>query len=68
MISLMLLIGLVFGFLAGAMAFLITYEEYRHHRFGRRELLRRSTHAALATMIFFLAVAIVLGLVLPSLG
>jgi hypothetical protein len=47
-------VALVFGVLAGAMAFLVTYEEYSHHHLPRAELLQQSFHMAGATVLFFL--------------
>jgi ABC-type spermidine/putrescine transport system permease subunit I len=61
MLTLMLMIGLIFSPLAAAMAYLITYEEYRHHGFGQRELIARSLQMAGFTLVVFLVVAVVLG-------
>lgn len=57
-----LLMGLIFSPIAAAMAFLITYEEYRHHGFGPGELRRRSLQAAGVTLLFFLLVALAAGI------
>ena len=59
---LFLVTGLVFSPLAGAIAFLITYEEWSHHCVPRAEVLKRSWQMAGATALFFLLVALVAGL------
>ncbi len=61
-----ILIGLVFCPIAGAMAYLITYEEYQHHGFGRRQLIARSLQAAVVAALFFALAGVALGALLPS--
>jgi hypothetical protein len=53
--------GLVFGVLAGLMAFLITYEEYSHHHLPRRQLWQHALGMAGATCLFFVALAVAIG-------
>ncbi len=65
--SLTALIGLLFCPLAGAMAFLITYEEYSHHHLERRVVVGRSLGAALVTTLFFGALSLALAVLLPHL-
>jgi hypothetical protein len=60
-------IGLIFSPLAGAMAFVITYEEYSHHHLQRRVVLGRSLEAALVTTVFFCVLSLALGGLLPHL-
>lgn len=48
------------------MAFLITYEEYRHHYPGRREPLEQGVRAAVVTFVVFMLVALVVGLVFAN--
>jgi hypothetical protein len=64
----MLAVPLVFGLLcapiAAAMAFLITYQEYQHHGFDRRTLLRRCLGAAATAFAFFAVGAVALSWVL----
>ncbi len=60
-IGLFLAVGLVFGVLAGMMAFLITYEEYSHHHFDRGRLVRTSFEAALFAFLVILALALAAG-------
>lgn len=54
--------GLIFSPLAAAMAFLITYEEYRRHYPDRAPALRHATHIALVTLAAFLALSMIAGL------
>lgn len=65
--SLSALIGLLFCPLAGAMAFLITYEEYSHHHLDKRVVVERSLGAALVTTLFFGVLSVALAVVLPHL-
>lgn len=60
------MLGLVFSPIAAAMAFLITYEEYRHHYPGRREPLEQGLRAAVVTFVVFMLVALVVGFVFAS--
>ena len=60
-IELFLVVGLVFGALGGAMAFLITYEEYSHHHFDRRRLVRESLQAGGFAFVAILALALAAG-------
>jgi hypothetical protein len=39
-----LVVGIIFGPLPAAMAFVITYEEWSHHGLARPELIKRSLH------------------------
>lgn len=67
MFSGIVLIGLLFSPLAGAMAFLVTYEEYQHHGFGQLQLVWRSFQAAAVTALFFAVLGLALGVILPRL-
>ena len=67
-LSLFLVFGLVFGPLAGAMAFLITYEEYSHHHLPRRQLLEASLQAAGVGFAAILVLAVVIGYLLGNLA
>jgi hypothetical protein len=60
-------IGLLFSPIPAAMAFLITYDELRHHPLGKGLVLRRSLEAAGVTFGFFVLFAVALGALLPSL-
>jgi hypothetical protein len=58
-------IGFIFSPIAGAMAFLITYQEYSHHHLSQGALLRRSFEAAIVAAGFFALVFLGLSLTLP---
>ena len=60
-LGLFLVVGLVFGVLAGMMAFLITYEEYSHHQFDRATLIRRSLETAVVAFVVILVLALAIG-------
>lgn len=49
------------------MAFLITYEEYRHHYPDRRQVRNAALQAAVFALAFFLLVGLALAVVLPIL-
>lgn len=57
----LLVIAAVFSPLAAVMAFIITYREYDRHSLPKRELIRRSLHAAAFTLAFFIVLAAVAG-------
>ncbi len=57
-----LLVGLIFSPLAAVMAFLITYEEYRHHFPDRAPALWHATQMALVTLVAFLALSVIAGI------
>lgn len=60
-LSLFLAIGLLFGPLAGATAFLITYEEYSHHGLDRGRLIKESLGAAISAACAVVILAVVSG-------
>jgi hypothetical protein len=64
LLKLLFVIGLVFAVLAGAIAFLITYQEYRRHSYEGWKLWRPSLNAAVFAFAFFLLLSLVLGVVL----
>jgi len=57
-------LALVFSPLAAAMAFLISYSEYRHHYPDSRRPRQLAARTAAATMLFFLALSLAVGLAL----
>ena len=61
MLPLSFLIGLVFGFLAGLIAFLITYGEWQKHKFTGWQLWREALLSGSFTFVFFLASSIIIG-------
>ena len=60
---LLLVIGVLFGSLGALMAYLITYKEWIHHYPSPKIPRRMALETALFTFIFFLAVAMIVGLV-----
>ena len=56
-------LGLTLAPLAGLMAFLITYEEYRHHYPGdRRPALRAGLQAGGVTFLVFFLISVMVGI------
>jgi purine-cytosine permease-like protein len=58
-------IAAVLSILAAIMAFLITYEEYVHHYPNKTEVLKTALKAAGFTLVFFLALGLLLAIILP---
>jgi len=65
-VRLALLIGPMFGFLGGAMAYLITYEEYSHHHFARGRLIMMSLRTGLVAFIVLMIVALLAAWLIPA--
>lgn len=59
---LLLTIGLIFGSLGAIMAYLITYKEWEHHYPSKKIPRRMALETALFTLVFFLAITLVLAL------
>jgi purine-cytosine permease-like protein len=59
-------IAVILSLLAAAAAFVITYEEYVHHYPDKREVLKKALEAAIFTLVFFLALGLLLAIMLPS--
>jgi hypothetical protein len=64
-LRLLLLFGLIFGSLAALIAFLITYQEYRKHKFEGWRLWKEALRTAAFTLAFFLGLCVLLAYVLP---
>lgn len=64
-IELFVLLGAIFGFLAGLIAFLITLDEWRKHRFSGWRLWREPLHRGALAFVFFFLLSIALGYILP---
>jgi len=47
------------------MSFLTFYEEYAHHYTDKRKLLKTALEAAVFTLVVFLALGLLLGIILP---
>ena len=63
----LVLLGIIPGLLAGLIAFLITYEEYRHHYLDRRAPLRHGLQAAAFAAGVFVLLTILVGWALTHL-
>lgn len=61
MYPIMFTLGIIFGFIASVMAYLITYNEYQKHQFPRSKLIKVSLESAIFTFIFFLILSVILG-------
>jgi hypothetical protein len=64
-IELFIFVGTVFGFLAGLIAFGITYIEWQKHQYTGWELWREPLRRALFTFLFFFLLSAGLGFILP---
>jgi len=62
--TMLLVVGVVFGPIAAAMAFAITYEEWSHHGLSPPELIKRSLHMALVTLAFFVVLSVAVGVLM----
>lgn len=56
----LLFLWVLFSLIAAAMAYLITYDEYRHHFHERRRVVSEAVRTATVTLLFFLTVGAVL--------
>jgi hypothetical protein len=57
--------GLIFGFLGGLIAFLITLNEWKSHGFKGWELWGEPLKRGLGTWIFFVVLSVAIGFVIP---
>jgi hypothetical protein len=58
-------IAAILSLLAAVMSFLTFYEEYAHHYTDKRKLLKTALEAAVFTLVVFLALGLLLGIILP---
>jgi uncharacterized membrane-anchored protein len=65
--GIIILVGLIFCPVAGAMAYLVTYEEYQHHGLGQRQIVMHALQAAVEAALFFALAAVVIGVLAPGL-
>jgi len=56
-----MLIGLIFSPIAGAMAFVIFYNEYLHHFTDKKQPLKIALEAAVLTTILFVILSVIAG-------
>jgi len=64
MLSLYVVIGIMFGSIAGLMAFIITWREYERHKFTDKRLFKESFQTAIFAFLIFLALSILTGFIL----
>lgn len=64
MLPISIVIGIVFGFFAALMAFVITWHEYEKHKFTGKRLFKEAFQAALFTFAVFLLLSLFLGFLL----
>jgi H+/Cl- antiporter ClcA len=64
MLVISIVIGIVFGFLAALMAFVITWHEYEKHKFTGKRLFRQAFQAAIFTLTIFLFLSLLIGFLL----
>jgi len=64
--TIIVFIAAVAGCFAGAMAYLISYEEYLHHFPDKRKPRRLALQAGVFAFLFFLGIGLVLAFVLPG--
>lgn len=58
-------IAAILSLLAAAAAFVISYQEYVHHYLDKRKALKTALEAAAFTLVFFLALGMLLAIILP---
>ena len=61
MLVISIVIGIVFGLVAAASAFVITWHEYEKHKFTGKRLFRQAFQAAIFTFIVFLLLSLLVG-------
>ena len=62
-----LLIGTVFGFLAGLIAFAITYNEWRERKYAGSRLWKESLTVGIFAFGLFLVLSLLIGFILNAL-
>ena len=64
MVVLSIVIGIIFGFFAALMAFVITWHEYEKHKFTGKRLFKEAFQAAVFTFGVFLILSLIIGFIL----
>ena len=64
MLGFSVVIGIVFGFLAALMAFVVTWHEYEKHKFVGKRLFKEAFQAAIFTFVVFLLLSLIIGFLL----
>jgi hypothetical protein len=66
--SILILIGLVFGFLGACVAYLVSWNESKKHSINGAPLFKESFKIAVFTFLFFILLSVVLAFVFAKLG
>ena len=61
MLAISIVIGVIFGFIAALMAFVITWHEYEKHKFTGKRLFKEAFQTAIFTFIVFLLLSLLIG-------
>jgi len=64
MLGFSIIIGIVFGLLAAASAFVIIWHEYEKHKFAGKRLFKEAFQTAIFTFAVFLILSFIIGFVL----
>jgi len=61
MLAFSIVIGIIFGFLAAASAFAITWREYEKHKFTGKRLFKQAFQTAIFAFVVFLLLSLLIG-------
>ena len=64
MLVISIVLGIIFGFIAALMAFVITWHEYEKHKFAGKRLFMQAFQAAIFTFAVFLFLSLLIGFLL----
>ena len=64
MLVISVVIGIVFGFFAALMAFVITWHEYEKHKFTGKRIFKEAFQSAIFTFVVFLLLSFIIGFLL----
>ena len=64
MLAISVVLGIIFGFLAALIAFVITWHEYEKHKFTGKRLFKEAFQSAIFTFVVFLALSLFVGFIL----
>jgi len=67
MLTISIVLGIVFGFFAALMAFVITWHEYEKHKFTGKRLFKEAFQAGIFTFVIFIFLSILIGFLLARL-
>jgi len=64
MLVISIVIGIVFGLVAAASAFVITWHEYEKHKFTGKWLFKEASQAGIFAFVVFLLLSLLIGFLL----